>query len=171
MSVLKQRTDQDTAFAAFVARSWDQHLRVARLLTGDPYRAEELLQDSLVRLYQHWRRVSRRGDPQAYLRRMLVNGNTSSWRRRRREHLVAESPERADPSAVPAEPAEELRRALLTLPPRQRAVVVLRYYADLGEREVAAVLGCSVGSVKTHNSRALARLRSLLPQDDEGVRP
>lgn len=153
----------DAAYIAFVERSWDHHLRVARLLTGDPYRAEELLQDCLVKLYPKWRRVARRGDPQAYLRRMLANGNISWWRRRRREDLVADSPDRADPHAVPTEPYEELRRALLTLPRKQRAIVVLRHYADLSEKDVAATLGCSVGTVKSQNSRALARLRALLP--------
>ena len=169
MSEHRERTT-DAAFAAFVERSWDHHLKVARLLTGDPHRAEDLLQDCLVKLYPKWRRVARRGDPQAYLRRMLANGNVSWWRRRRRENLVADSPERADPRAVPTEPYEELRRALLALPRQQRAIVVLRHYADLSEKEVAAALGCTVGTVKSQNHRALAKLRTLLPAPhDKGV--
>lgn len=158
----------DAAYAEFVRTIWDHHLRVARLLTGDPHRGEELLQECLVKLYVRWRKVAKRGDPQAYLRRMLVNGNVTWWRRGRREHLLAEPPERADPVAADAlaavrEPREELRRALLALPRQQRAVVVLRHYADLTEREVAGALGCTVGTVKSHHARAMARLRELLP--------
>jgi RNA polymerase sigma factor (sigma-70 family) len=105
--------------------------------------------------------------PDAYLRSMLANGNVSWWRRRRREHLVADSPEQADPRAAPAEPYEELSSALRTLPRRQRAIVVLRHYADLSEKEVAAALDCSVGTVKSQNSRALVRLREALSAPDQ----
>lgn len=172
MSEDRKRADADTAYATFVERAWDHHLRVARLLTGDPHRAEELLQDCLVKLYKRWRWVSQRQSQDAYLKRMLANGNVSWWRRRRRENLVADPPERVDPHAEPIEPYEELSRALLTLPHRQRAVIVLRHYADLSEKEVAAALGCSIGSVKSQNSRALTRLRELLstPQQ-EGAKP
>ncbi|MFI7540812.1 SigE family RNA polymerase sigma factor [Actinoplanes sp. NPDC049599] len=172
MSVKMERADADRAYGEFVARAWDHHLRVARLLTGDPHRAEELLQDCLVKLYSRWHRMSWHQNPDAYLRSMLANGNVSWWRRRRREHLVADSPEQADPRAAPAEPYEELSRALLTLPRRQRAIVVLRHYADLSEKEVAAALDCSVGSVKSQNSRALVRLREVLSAPHhKGVSP
>jgi len=157
-----EQADADRAYGEFVRRAWDPHLRVARLLTGDPHSAEELLQDCLVKLYTRWRGMSWHQTPDAYLRSMLANGNVSWWRRRRREHLVADSPERADPRAAPAEPYEELSRALLALPRRQRAIVVLRHYADLSEKEVAAALDCSVGTVKSQNSRALVRLREAL---------
>lgn len=169
----------DAAYADFVRTVWKHHLRVARLLTGDPERGEELLQECLVKLYVRWRKVAKQGDPQAYLRRMLVNGSVSWWRSGRREYLLAEPPERADPVADGAlaavhEPREELRRALLALPRQQRAVVVLRHYADLTEREVAATLGCTIGTVKSHHARAMARMRELLPelesQDSEGMR-
>ncbi|MEN3307764.1 MAG: hypothetical protein V7603_3966 [Micromonosporaceae bacterium] len=153
----------DTGYAAFVAASWERYLRVARLLTGDHHRAEELLQDSLVELYVRWRRVSIRGDPHAYLRRMLINGNISWWRRRRREHLVAHTPDGADPPTG-TDHREQLRHALRQLPPRQRAVVVLRHYEDLTERETAALLDCSIGTVKSQNSLALGKLRELLAE-------
>jgi len=163
----------EAGYVAFVEAAWPRYLRVARLLTGDPHRAEELLQDCLVKLYPRWRRVARNGDPHAYLRRMLVNGNVSLWRRARRERLVAEPPDGADPRAAPDDPDQALERALALLPRRQRAVVVLRYYADLSEKDVAGALGCAVGTVKIHNARAMARLRELLPRPEyrsEGVR-
>jgi RNA polymerase sigma-70 factor (sigma-E family) len=156
----------DGDYVAFVEANWDRYLRLARLLAGDRHRGEELLQDSLVRLYVRWRRVPAR-DPQAYLRRMLVNGNISWWRRRYREQLVESPPEHEDPGTATREFHDELGRALRALPPRQRAVVVLRYYEDLTEREVAAVLGCTAGTVKSQNARALNRLRELLGDHQE----
>ncbi|GAB3985603.1 SigE family RNA polymerase sigma factor [Plantactinospora veratri] len=151
----------DTSFVAFVESAWQRHLRLALLLTGDRWQAEELLQDSLVRMYERWRKLSRHDDLHAYLRRVLTNNHTSLWRRRRRENLVADVPDRPAPAGPEAD-ADELRRALRALPPRQRAVVVLRHYEDLSERQVAQVLGCSVGTVKSQYSRAMAKLRSLV---------
>jgi RNA polymerase sigma-70 factor (sigma-E family) len=153
---------RDADYVAFVESTWEHYLRLARLLTGDRHRAEELLQDSLITLYGHWRRVSARGDPHAYLRRMLINGNVSWWRRRRREHLVADVPERTDPRTAEPHQHDDLQQALRRLPPQQRAVVVLRHYEDLSEKTVAATLGCSIGTVKSQNARAMARLRQDL---------
>ena len=156
----------DARYVAFVEEHWDRYLRLARLLTADRHRGEDLLQDCLVKLYVHWRRAAARGDPHAYLRRMLVNGNVSRWRRQHREYLVGQPPERPDPAASHDEsPRHELRRALLSLPDRQRAVVVLRHYEDLTERETATLLRCTVGTVKSQNARALRRLRELLGED------
>lgn len=160
---------RDVDYVAFVEANWARYLRLARLLTGDRHRGEELLQDSLVRLYVRWRHAATR-DPHTYLRRMLVNGNISWWRRRRREYLSATPPDQEDVAAAGREHHEELRRALLTLPDRQRAVVVLRHYEDLTEREVADVLGCTVGTVKSQNARALRRLRELLHDYQDGER-
>jgi RNA polymerase sigma-70 factor (sigma-E family) len=151
----------DDDYVAFVEANWNRYLRLARLLTGDRYRGEELLQESLVRLYVRWRRAAISGDVHAYLRRTLVNGNINWWRRRRWEQLVEAVPDRA--GAV-HESHHDLRQALLRLPRRQRAVVVLRYFEDLTEREVAAVLGCTVGTVKSQNSKALSKLRTLLAE-------
>ncbi|HET8659359.1 MAG TPA: SigE family RNA polymerase sigma factor [Micromonosporaceae bacterium] len=162
----------DVAYTLFVEAVWHPYLRIARLLTGDPHQGEELLQDCLVKLYLQWHRVARRGDPHAYLRQMLVNGNVSRWRGRRRERPTAQVRDHPDPLPSHHDPNEDLRRALLALPRQQRAVVVLRHYADLSEKDVAAELGCSLGTVKSHHSRAIARLRELLPQtapDSEGV--
>jgi RNA polymerase sigma-70 factor (sigma-E family) len=155
----KPLTAADTSFVVFVESAWQRHLRLAVLLTGDRSQAEELLQDSLVRMYERWRKLSRRDDLHAYLRRALVNNHTSVWRRRRRENLVAEVPERA---TAEEGPGIEVTQALAALPAGQRAVVVLRLYEDLSEQQAAAVLGCSVGNVKSQYARALDKLRSLV---------
>ncbi|MER5862054.1 SigE family RNA polymerase sigma factor [Kitasatospora sp. NPDC002040] len=168
---------EDAAYAAFVEAAWHRHLRTATLLTGDRHRGEELLQDCLVKLYVRWRRAAT-DDPHAYLRRMLANGNVSRWRRWRRELLTDEVPETVDRRpGGPGGPVDdrlggldELQRALLTLPEGQRAVVVLRHVEDLSEKETAAALGCSVGTVKSQNARAMARLRVALQENQEATR-
>lgn len=154
----------DTEYAAFVAANWDRYLRLAYLLTGSEHTAEELVQDCLVKLYGRWRRVSATGDPHAYVRRMLANGNVSRWRRARRERLVDVLPEAGSPETWTAGPehAVELRHALMRLPAGQRAVAVLRHFEDLSEKQVAQLLGCSVGTVKSQNAKALAALRHHL---------
>jgi RNA polymerase sigma-70 factor (sigma-E family) len=152
----------DPEFAGFVEERWARHLRLAVLLTGDRHRAEELLQDCLVRLYVRWRRMA---DPDAadrYLYRMLVNSNINAWRRRTRELLVADAPEREVRAAAPAGEYDDLHRALAVLPRGQRAVLVLRYFLDLSEAETARVLGCTIGTVKSQNHRALQRLSDAL---------
>ncbi|MCG5462750.1 SigE family RNA polymerase sigma factor [Micromonospora sp. NPDC053740] len=159
----------DRSYVAFVEVAWQRHIRLAMLLSGDRWRAEELLQDSLVKVYERWRRLSRLGDPHAYLRRALVNNHTSAWRRRRRESLFADVPDRAAAADGVGPDAVVLRRALMSLPAKQRAVVVLRHYEDLSEREVAQVLGCSLGTVKSQNARALGKLRHLLEESFDSV--
>ena len=139
----------DASFVEFVESAWQRHLRLAVLLTGDRSQAEELLQDSLVRMYERWRKLSR-----------LDDLNTSNWRRRRRESLVADVPDRV--AAGHAGPDPEVRQALMTLPAGQRAVVVLRLYEDLSERQAAEALGCSIGNIKSQYARALDKLRSLV---------
>jgi len=151
-------------FTEYVQRSSPYLLREAYLLTGDRAAAEDLLQDTYERLYVAWPRVS---TPDAYTRRALVNAATSRWRRTRRRlevPLVEESPTLP---AVPASDAttddrDELVRALATLPARMRAVLVLRFLADLSEAQTAHLLTCSVGTVKSQASRGLVRLRTAL---------
>lgn len=150
----------DDGYAAFVATGWSRYLWTASVLTGDRHQGEELLQECLVKLYTRWRRVTRTGDPHAYLRRMLVNGNVSRWRRWRREEPVAETPDRHDGRSTSTEPHDALQRAVLRLPRQQRAVIVLRYFEDLTEKEAAAVLGCSIGALKSTHSRAMTKLRA-----------
>ena len=142
------QTAADLAYVAFVESAWNRHLRLAVLLTGDRWRGEELLQDTLVRMYARWRRLAQHDDLHAYLRRAMVNNNTSLWRRRRREWLVADVPDHAARPDGRHPDSTELRAALLALSPKQRAVVVLRHYEDLSEREIARLLGCTVGTPK-----------------------
>ncbi|NLF04896.1 MAG: SigE family RNA polymerase sigma factor [Actinomycetales bacterium] len=159
------RRSTDAEFTTFVQDHQHELLRTAWLLSGDPHRAEELTQQALERTYVSWGRA-REGDPLAYARRVLVNLRIATWRRRRREVLVA--PEDVPETAAGASDADRhaerdrLLRALVTLPPRQRRVVVLRHLLDLPEAEVAAELSISVGTVKSTNARALARLRNAL---------
>lgn len=152
----------DLAYVTFVEAAWARHLRLAVLLTGDRGLGEELLQDTLVNMFARWNRLAGHDDLDAYLRRAMVNNNTSMWRRRRRERLVADVPDRPAPPADDHPDSAGLRAALLSLSPRQRAVVVLRHYEDLPERDVARLLGCSVGTVKSQHARAINRLRSLV---------
>jgi RNA polymerase sigma-70 factor (sigma-E family) len=147
-------------FSAFVVSRWPGLVRLAFGLTGDRWAAEDLAQATLARAYVAWRRVSRADDPDAYLRRILVN--TSN--RRFRGHRVAEQAGDPPDTAVegPADLVGEraaLLAALRQLPPRQRAVVVLRYWGDLTDAQIAVTLGCSPGTVRSQLSRALAKLR------------
>jgi RNA polymerase sigma-70 factor (sigma-E family) len=154
-------------FREFVLARRTALSRTAYLLTGDHAVAEDLLQASLVRTAEHWHRIAG-GDPEAYLRRVMVNERISRWRRRR---YAVEVPPGAESLVVSAGPdiadAVVRRATLLTalaqLPPRQRAVVVLRFFDDLSEAQTADVLGCSVGTVKSQAHLALAKLRALAP--------
>ena len=138
-------------------------LRLARLLTGDEHRAEDLVQDALSRAYARWGRISRTDRPDLYVRRILVNAHHSWWRRRSNREVsveaVDERPATADEAAQVAE-REALWRLVLQLPARQRTVIVLRYYEDLDDARIAEILDCSTGTVRTHAKRALETLRA-----------
>ncbi|WFE52182.1 SigE family RNA polymerase sigma factor [Micromonospora sp. WMMD1155] len=137
-------------------------VRLARLLTDDEHRAEDLVQEVLARAYARWGRISRTDRPDAYVRRMLVNAHHSWWRRRSsREVSVAAVTDRAgaaDEAATVAE-RDALWRLVRELPRSQRTVIVLRYYEDLDDTSIAEILACSTGTVRTHAKRALATLR------------
>lgn len=160
----ESRADESASdeFAAFVAESSRRLLQLARLATGDSERAADLVQSAYANAYRHWPSV-REGDPFAYVRRSIINANISWWRRRRGrpEVLVAEPP---DWSAV-ADGTDDvvrrdlLRRALAGLSDRERVVLVLRFFEDLSERDIAIELGIAPGTVKSTSSRALAKLR------------
>ena len=150
------------AFRVFVVAHRQGLLRTAYLLTGDRGHAEDLVQTALLKSCRHWRRVAGTGDPSAYVRRVLVTTATS-WRRRllTTEQVMEAVPEQAHDDRY-AERSDEVMQALRALPPRMRAVVVLRYYEDSSEVQTAELLGCSIGTVKTQSSRAMARLRLAL---------
>ncbi len=150
----------DDGFRAFVEQQWGPLVRMAYLLTGDRGHAEDLVQAALEKTHRKWGRVSQMEAPVAYARRAMVNTATS-WRRRRRVSevplLISDGPA-ADPYG-PVDQRHQVVTALRTLPPRMRAVLVLRYFADLSETEAAEALGCSVGTVKSQASRGLDRSR------------
>ena len=157
------RRRDDTAFVAFVDDRSTQLLRMAYLLCGDQYLAEELVQETLERLYVRWARLHR-GEEMAYARRVLTNLRTDRWRRTRKE-LVTESGAVAE-TALPHDDSlserDLLMRALACLGAREREVVVMRHYCDLSEQAVAECLGISTGTVKSTGSRALGKLRAQL---------
>lgn len=159
--------DRDAYYVQFVETNWTQLRRMARLMAADEDRGDELLQDCLVKLYIRWRKTVEKGDPAAYLHRMLVNGSVDWWRRSRRERPTDSIPEHAAHAPAPGGLLDrDLLRALRELPKGQRAVVVLRYFEDMTERDTAAVLGCSIGTVKSQNARAMASLRVSLTTTD-----
>jgi RNA polymerase sigma-70 factor (sigma-E family) len=144
-----------------VAERGDALLATAVLLTGSRTAAEDLLQAALERLMRHWNRV--RGDKEGYLRRTMYHLAIDQWRSRKRRPEVLASVE--PPGRSDGTDALDLRQALVqavaTLPPRQRAVLVLRYWEQMSEAEAAETLGCSIGTVKSTASRGLSRLREV----------
>ncbi|MFI0269193.1 SigE family RNA polymerase sigma factor [Streptomyces luteogriseus] len=158
-------------FDEFAAARWSTLLHVARLLTGgDRQRAEDLVQEALVKLWFAWPKIADQA-PEAYVRTVLVRLAARSARRRWwGERPVEQLPDRAGPVDVSSAVAERsrLEGALAQLSPKQRAAVVLRYYEDLPEAQVAQALGCPVGTARSHASRGIARLRQIL---SDAVRP
>lgn len=150
-----------------VAERGNALLATAVLLTGSRAAGEDLLQAALERLMRSWSRVS--SDHERYLRRTMYHLAIDAWRRRRRRPEVFASPEPAGrPDATDAlDLRDALTRALAQLPPRQRTMLVLRYWEQLSEAEAAEALGCSVGTVKSTTSRGLARLRELTATWDD----
>ena len=152
-------------FADFVQRRSGALLRAAWLLTsGDWALAEDLAQTALGEVWRHWDRVGAMDAPDAYAHKVLVN-TSLRWRRRRwtGETAVAELPDRAAASGgyQQVDVRESLRGALRELTARQRAVIMLRYFEDRTEAETAVIMGCSIGTVKSQASKALARLRHV----------
>lgn len=153
----------EAGFRDFVQGGGRRHLRTAYLLTGNPMDAEDLLQTALARLMRVWDRVSGSGDPDAYLRKVIVNAHASRWQRKwRGEVTVGELPDALVDPYPASDERDSLRRALQSLSRGERAVVVLRHVEDLSEAEVARVLGCSTGTVKSQASRGLTKLRAVM---------
>lgn len=153
-------------FAAWAAGCERALLRSAFLLTGDLHRAQDLVQEALIKVAMRWPRL-RHGNPAGYARKIIARDHVSWWRRHRRELTTGEVPRSAPTLALSGPDSETtliVQRALARLTPAQRAVVVLRYFDDLTERDTAEVLRVSVGTVKSQNAAALARLRTGAPE-------
>ena len=164
VGVTERTADTAPGFDAWVEARVPALLRFAYLVTGSQVAAEDAVQSALVSACGKWSWVGRRDDPDAYVRRMVVNAHISAWRRAgRRESPVAEVRERAaaDPAPAVAE-HDAVWRMCADLPPQQRAAVVLRFYEDLDYAEIAAVLGVAEPTVRSHVHRALASLRREL---------
>jgi RNA polymerase sigma-70 factor, ECF subfamily len=151
----------EAGFRTFVEANGPTLLHAARLLTGDHHRGEDLVQNTLTKIYLKWDRID---EPLAYARKALVTAHIDSTRRRwwgeRPTEILPDQPDQANPDGVRAsDERDELRRMLSELSPRERAVVVLRYYCDQSELDTAAALGMPVGTVKSTCARALTRLR------------
>ena len=154
----------DDDFAEFVAARWGSLYRLAYLLAASPTGAEDLLQTTLEKAYVNWSRIGRMDHAEAYVRRMLATTLVSSRRRAwRREQPWGELPEEAgDSDELPVLDRHLIWPLVCALPPRQRAVIVLRYYEDLSEAQIALALGCAAGTVKSQSSAAIGALRRAL---------
>lgn len=166
----------DTAeeqFQAFVAASSRSLMRLAYLLTQDRHHAEDLVQSALLRAYRNWGRVGQVERPEAYVHKILVNERRMWWRRRRvDESLRADVPDQPTRDvAIGVDDRDALWRELGRLPPRTRAVLVLRYWEDYSEGDTANLLGCSTGTVKSHASRGLRQLRAYLVSAEHAEQP
>ena len=158
-------------FTEFVNASAPRLTHLAWLLCGDEQRAHDLVQEALERVCARWSRL-RDQQPHAYARRIVINLHTDESRRRRREQITADGtvPERVDGRALSSVEDRALLTSLLqSLPPRERQIVVLRHYSDLPEREVADLLGVSVGTVKSSASRGLTTLRARLAEQSDAA--
>lgn len=153
-------------FDAFVRARYHELVRFGTALAGNPETGADLVQDALERTLMAWHRLQSREDPEGYVRRIMVNRNISLWRRLRREHVTDELPEQPH---VDRQRDGMLWAAMERLPPRQRAVIALRYYEDLPEADVARILGCSVGTVKSQAAKGLAKMRAGIPADVRSV--
>jgi RNA polymerase sigma-70 factor (sigma-E family) len=165
------RDRRDADFAAYLAARQPSLLRTAYLLTGNRHDAEDLVQTAFAKLYLSWDKVRHQSSIDGYVRRILVNEQNSLWRRawKKREHTaddaVLHALDTPHHDAYDDGIGSALWEVVQTLPRKARAVVVLRYYEQMSEAETAAVLGISVGTVKSQTSRALATLRARTPHN------
>ncbi|MES4892192.1 SigE family RNA polymerase sigma factor [Streptomyces sp. NPDC096012] len=163
-----RKSARDEEFQSFMAGRWPRLMRTAFLLTGEQHAAEDLVQSTLERVYVAWRRVGSADDPEAYVRRVMINAHARRHRRRLKEflapsddsglaHEVADTGDRI----AQADDRSTLLTALAHLPARQREAVVLRYWEDLTETQAAEAMGCSVGTVKSNAAKGIAKLRAV----------
>ena len=159
-------------FREYVVARGAALLRTAHQLTGHPLDAEDLLQNALTKTYLAWDRIQDRAALDGYVRRAMVNINISQWRRRRLEEYPSEDlPEVVPEAEASGDLHDLLEQALRRLPDRMRAAIVLRYYEDMTEPEIARTLGISLGTVKSTMSRAMAKLRAELGIPPQQLRP
>jgi RNA polymerase sigma-70 factor (sigma-E family) len=153
-------------FGEFVVAALPGLLRFGVVLTGSRDGADELVQVALLKTWRRWKHIDHTG-PVAYVRRVMVTQHVSRWRRSRHETALPASYDVASSTSASAayDDRDRMLRALAKLPPRQRAVVVLRYYEDLSEADIAATLGCATGTVKSQAAKALRSLRVVLGED------
>ncbi|MBD0837300.1 SigE family RNA polymerase sigma factor [Streptomyces sp. TRM68416] len=159
---------RDEEFQHFVTGRWPRLMRTAFLLTGEQHAAEDLVQSTLEQVYVAWRKVGAADEPDAYVRRVMINAHARKHRRRLKEFLapkddsglVREVADAGDRIAQ-ADDRGVLLTALAQLPPRQREAVVLRYWEDLTEAQAAEAMGCSVGTVKSNAAKGIAKLRAI----------
>ncbi|WP_405062419.1 SigE family RNA polymerase sigma factor [Kribbella sp. NBC_01505] len=158
-------SERDQSFVEFVETANPSLRRTAYLISGDRHKADDIVQDALYKLYLHWPKISRTGNPFAYARRMVVNtaydGGRRPWRREVTTAVLPEQQAAGDFAAGHAD-RDQVLDALRALGPRQRACVVLRYYEDLSVEQTAEALGCSEGTVKSQAARGLETLRKAM---------
>ncbi|TQM61901.1 RNA polymerase sigma-70 factor (sigma-E family) [Humibacillus xanthopallidus] len=159
--------EREADFTAYVRARQASFARFAYLLTGDPHSAQDLVQSALAKVYGRWEHISTVDSPDAYVRKVMVNEHTTWWRRqwRHRERTDSELIRVHEPAAA-TQPThdDDLWSHVRSLSPQQRAAVVLRYYEDLSEAQTAEILGCTVGTVKSHTSRAIKSLRATMTE-------
>lgn len=165
---MSSRVDHDD-LREFLSTRLHRLSAMAYMLTGDHHDAEDLLQNALVKVAAKWRRIARTENPDAFVWRILHNEHISGWRRRTRRPSIVSGetpPEYADDGDLAGRAVRRLmiEAALTRLTPRQRSVIILRFFQDLSEADAADVLGCSIGTVKSQTHHALRRLRELCPE-------
>ncbi|NJP93191.1 SigE family RNA polymerase sigma factor [Nonomuraea sp. FMUSA5-5] len=158
--------DGDPRYADFVAERGDALLRYGYVLAGNPHDAADLVQEALLRLRGAWPRLRSKESPESYVRTTMARLHLSVWRLRRRELLAWDLPDGTHEDTLPRGDERTLWQALSGLPRKQRAVLVLRYYEQLTDAEIANVLGISRGTVRSQASRALDKLRAAVPAED-----
>lgn len=157
-------TEEHELFDAFARARGPALLRFGYALTGDEHAAADLVQEALLRTGLRWSRLANTAEPEGYVHRVMVNTHVSWWRRRRRERLTDRVPDRG---YEPPARDQAVWALLAELPPRQRAVLVLRYYEDLSEAQIASTLGCSPGTVKSQAAKGMGKLRAALNDERE----
>jgi RNA polymerase sigma-70 factor (sigma-E family) len=162
---------EEERFRLFVTQQWGPLTRTAYLMTGDRGTAEDLVQSTLEKAHRRWSHILRKDAPEIYVRRAMAN-TLISWRRRRRvaEVQLLDTDDIHGPDEYArADSRHQILQAIRLLPPRTRAILVLRYLEDCSDADIAETLGCSIGSVKSQASRGLAQLREIHNTTPEGV--